>query len=76
MSFFKYILLILSLLQISFCIAQEKSSNDKIKVENFRHDPMDLTAKFNAVELDQNGDKAALIKIETTQRGFRFDTSS
>lgn len=49
----------------------------KISVTNFYLAENDLTAqnKKTAVE-DQNGDKCALIRIQTTQKGFIFDVGS
>lgn len=49
----------------------------KISVINFYLAENDLTAqnKKTAVE-DQNGDKCALIRIQTTQKGFSFDVGS
>ena len=50
-------------------------SAQKIVVQSFRLDEADLTANTaGTTVLDQNGQKCALIKIETTQSGFSFDT--
>ena len=44
-------------------------------VQSFRLDETDLTANTTGtIVVDQNGQKCALIKIETTQTGFTFDT--
>ena len=45
----------------------------KISVSRFVLDESDLTAqnKSTSVE-DQNGDKCALIRVQTTQKGFSF----
>ena len=46
-----------------------------MSVASFRLDEKDHTANIKgSVEYDLNGEKCALIKIETTQRGFVFDT--
>lgn len=49
----------------------------KISVSRFVLDESDLTAqnKSTSVE-DQNGDKCALIRVQTTQKGFSFDVGS
>lgn len=49
----------------------------KITVTNFYLAENDLTAqnKKTAVE-DQNGDKCALIRVQTTQKGFTFDVGT
>ncbi len=49
----------------------------KLKVESFRMDENDLTANTaGTTVMDQNGQKCALIKVETTQKGFTFDAGS
>ncbi len=45
-----------------------------MSVESFTRDEMDQDARVAEPEYDQNGRTRALIKIETTQRGFVFDT--
>ena len=48
-----------------------------LSVESFRMDIKDLTANTAGTTVfDQNGEKCALIKVETTQTGFSFDTGS
>ncbi len=48
-----------------------------INVKSFRMLDNDLTANTNdTYELDQNGEKAALIKVVTNQTGFSFDCGS
>lgn len=48
-----------------------------ITVQRFFMDERDLTANTTGtLELDQNGQKCALVKIETTQTGFSFDVGS
>ena len=45
-----------------------------IAVADFRLAEDDLTANMHGtIVYDQNGEKCALIKVETTQRGFTFD---
>lgn len=49
----------------------------KMKVESFKLDEKDLTAiTAPNIVLDGNGEKCALIKIQTTQKGFAFDVGS
>lgn len=53
------------------------SYSQKMSVESFQLDETDLTAiQHGTIVLDQNGEKCALIKIETTHKGFSFDTGS
>lgn len=50
---------------------------DKMHVADFRLDRHDLTANsYGTIVNDQNGDKCALIKIQTTEKGFTFDNGS
>jgi formylglycine-generating enzyme required for sulfatase activity len=45
-----------------------------IVVQSFQLDESDLTANTaGSIVYDQNGEKCALIKVETMQRGFSFD---
>lgn len=46
-----------------------------ISVTEFYLDEKDLTANRHDVK-DQNGDKCALIRVQTTQKGFSFDVGS
>lgn len=49
----------------------------KMSVAKFYMAEKDLTANTTGTTVfDQNGDKCALIKVETTQRGFTFDGGS
>ena len=50
--------------------AQDISITDFYLAEN------DLTANGRNAVLDQNGDKCALIRVQTTQKGFQFDVGS
>ena len=48
-----------------------------LAVQGFRLDESDLTANTpGTIVMDQNGQKCALIKVETTQQGFSFDAGS
>lgn len=61
----------LTILLAFFCY-QTKAQN--LAVESFELAPTDLTANTpGTMVYDQNGHVCALIKIETTQKGFRFD---
>ncbi|MDA3911469.1 MAG: PEGA domain-containing protein [Bacteroidales bacterium] len=42
-------------------------------MKTFRSLPQDMDARINHVVTDQNGEKAALIKIVTGERGFEFE---
>lgn len=49
----------------------------KISVSHFELAESDLTAQNKKTSIeDQNGDKCALIRIQTTQKGFSFDVGS
>lgn len=57
-----------------FCVLLQAQN---INVKSFRMLDNDLTANTNGTyELDQNGEKAALIKVVTNQTGFSFDCGS
>jgi len=48
-----------------------------LAVQSFRMDETDLAANTaGTIVMDQNGQKCALIKVETTQTGFSFDAGS
>jgi len=48
-----------------------------LTVQSFRMDEQDLTANTaGTIVMDQNGNKCALIKVETTLKGFTFDAGS
>ena len=50
-------------------------SAQSLSVESFKLLETDLTANTNGtIEIDQNGEKAALIKIITTETGFTFES--
>ena len=51
--------------------------SQSMSVESFKLDEKDLTANTKGtLKYDLNGDKCALIKIETTQHNFTFDVGS
>jgi uncharacterized protein (TIGR02145 family) len=49
------------------------SSAQQMAVKSFRILENDLTAQVQHPKIDQNGHKAALIKVVTTQTGFEFE---
>ena len=53
-----------------------KMNAQDISVTEFYLAENDLTANGRNAVLDQNGDKCALIRIQTTQKGFQFDVGS
>ena len=63
-------ILLLSLLSIGKMSAQDISVTDFYLAEH------DLTANGRNAVMDQNGDKCALIRVQTTQKGFQFDVGS
>jgi formylglycine-generating enzyme required for sulfatase activity len=62
-------LLILLLFMCSTLFAQPK-----ISVKSFERKENDLTARTYAPKKDQNGDICAIIKVVTTQTGFKWDS--
>ena len=65
----QYLLTTLFILSITPCWAQSQLS-----VARFQLLENDLTANTRGTEkMDQNGERAALIKIPTPERGFVFD---
>lgn len=62
--------LLICLLFINFPVFSQRMA-----VESFELDVNDLTANTEPnIRRDANGEKAALIKIQTTEKGFIFDT--
>ena len=54
-----------------------QAASQTMKVIEFRQLEYDLTAITSGTEkIDQNGERAALIKIQTPERGFTFDGGS
>ncbi len=66
------------LLGIVFCLCiSVYASAQTISVQEFYLDEKDLTANDSRTErYDQNGNKCAIIRIQTTQKGFHFDVGS
>ena len=53
------------------------ASSQTMAVSSFKALEYDLTAWFSTTgEIDQNGERAALIKVVTTQTGFSFDVGA
>lgn len=52
------------------------AQNPNMSVADFQLETTDMDARVHSARLDHNGKKAALIKIETTEKGFAFDTGS
>ena len=51
--------------------------SQSITISSFKDMPDDITAvSHGTTVLDQNGEKCALIKVETTQTGFSFDVGT
>lgn len=58
-------------------ISHTEVQSQQISVAKFYHNATDLTANTHGTELkDINGEKCALLKIETTQTGFIFECGS
>ncbi|MGM0650605.1 MAG: PEGA domain-containing protein [Bacteroidota bacterium] len=51
-------------------------SGQDISVKSFRCLPRDMDARVNHPVTDQNGDKTALIKVVTSETGFKFEAGS
>ena len=66
---------LISFLLLAFCIMTMQAQS--LAVQSFHVDESDLTANTaGTIVMDQNGQKCALIKVETTQTGFSFDAGS
>ena len=64
-----------SLLLLLACVLVMQAQS--LAVQSFRLDEADLTANTTGtIVIDQNGQKCALVKVETTQQGFSFDVGS
>lgn len=58
-------------------LLQLAANGQTISVTNFYLAEHDLTAQGRTTSVeDQNGDKCALIRVQTTQKGFTFDVGS
>lgn len=67
----------LTILLTLFFIPILMMGQSKMSVSDFYMDIKDPTANLEGTMVyDQNGDKCALIKIKTTEKGFNFDTGS
>ena len=71
-TFIRQLLLMGVMLTVAGITALEAQT---ISVTNFYQEGSDLTPKQNPVE-DQNGSRCALIRVQTTQKGFTFDVGS
>ena len=59
----------------TFCVIVMQAQN--LAVQSFLMDETDLTANTaGTTVIDQNGNKCALIKVETTLKGFTFDAGT
>jgi formylglycine-generating enzyme required for sulfatase activity len=56
--------------------ALSASAKEGISVKSFRCLPKDMDARIDHPVTDQNGDVAALIKVVTTETGFKFEAGS
>lgn len=62
---------------VSYLLIVYSAFSQNISVSSFNLLETDLTANTaGTMEMDQNGETAALIKIVTTQTGFTFDGGS
>ncbi len=64
--------LILLVIAIIFLLPLSKAQNG-ISVASFKELPMDMTARVTSPVIDQNGDVSALIRVVTTQTGFKWE---
>lgn len=68
----KYLILLLAAHCLTF-----QTNGQSISISSFKDMPDDITAvSHGTTVLDQNGEKCALIKIETTESGFTFDVGA
>ena len=64
-----------AILLLLWCVLAVQAQS--LAVQSFRMDEADLTANTaGTIVMDQNGQKCALVKVETTQTGFSFDAGS
>lgn len=71
-----HIFVLISLLSFSVN-AQSNDDKPKMDIVSFKEAEMDQTANLSGtMRMDHNGNKAALIKVETTEHNFRFDVGS
>lgn len=66
----------LFIITLTVCLAQFLYGQS-ISISSFKDMPNDITAvSHGTTVIDQNGEKCALIKVETTQTGFSFDVGA
>ena len=65
---FRYILFFFAILLTSI-----RATSQNIDVKSFKQLPNDLDARVHEPVKDQNGDKCALIKVVTTEKGFVWE---
>ncbi len=62
---------------LCFCVIEAFSQeNQKIAVKSFKALPADNTARIDDPVYDQNGEKCALIKVVTSEKGFAFEAGT
>lgn len=67
----------LLIILILFIRIVPSSFGQSISITSFKDMPDDITAvSHGTTVIDQNGEKCALIKVETTQTGFSFDVGT
>lgn len=68
---------LISLFSLSVNAQDDGKEKPKMQIASFEDAKNDQTANISGtMRMDQNGQKAALIKVETTEHNFRFDTGS
>ena len=63
----KFLLFVILVMSVSLAEAQQLSVKSFRKLEN------DLSARGSEGRTDQNGDKCAIIKVVTNEKGFVFE---
>lgn len=72
-----FVCVLFSLLCLTVNAQDDSIDEPKMSVASFNESKNDLTATLEeSKRVDQNGRIAALIKVETTEHNFRFDTGS
>ncbi len=71
---FRYFLL--SVVVCLTSVAVDAQNQTKMKIVDFKHLQTDMDAKVNYPIEDWNGNTCAIIKIETTEKGFTFETGT
>lgn len=62
---------IIAILLVAFAITYANAQT--MSVASFRALPNDMDARVGVPKLDQNNQKAAIIKVQTTEQGFTFE---